>query len=117
MTRRLPIHFLHSVNQANCLIICALFLFPAFVVQPALASSSMAMPEEREESNKNDNADDESSVELLAQQIGRRAVSHRSQIARSTETNSTHTRQPAVFNNSTKPKDVYQNGLGARLRC
>jgi hypothetical protein len=108
--------FVHFVRQALCLLVCALFVVPTFAVQPSLATSGIPLPEEREESKKSENADDDSSLKDSINQANRRAVSQRSPVEQSIQTDTA--RKPAVPSPTiSRLKDVYQNGLGTRLRC
>lgn len=111
-----PRHLVHFARQALCLVICALFVLPTFAVQPALAASAIPQSEERGESKNTENADDDCSVKDSLNQANRRAASQRSLIARSVHTDSARKASVAV-NICSLLKDVYQNGLGTRLRC
>jgi len=117
MTTGLITHWLKNARQALCLLICVLFVFPSFCIQPATASSYAPVQEEREESNKSASSDDGVSIQDSIHQNSRRLASHRSPIARSIETNASRSKQSSSIQFCLGPKDVYQNGLGTRLRC
>jgi hypothetical protein len=111
-----PRHFVHFARQSLCLLICALFVLPTFAVQPVLAASGVPQSEERGESKDTENADDDCSVKDSINQANRRAASQRSLIAKSIQTDSA--RKPSVSTTfCSLLQDVYQNGLGTRLRC
>lgn len=109
---------LDSLRQAACLLLCILFALPVLGVQPTLSGNNgMPLPEEREESNKTDSADDDTSSDDSIHQLNRRATSQRSLISRSVITDATLARSSVTGLASNVLKDVYQNGLGSRLRC
>lgn len=116
MPKWLLIDWLHLARQSVCFVICALFVFPATVVQPVLAYANTPLPEEREESNKEKDASNDSTIKDSINQINRRALPQRSPIARSVNTDSSHLRTSACIL-AHELKDVFQNGLGTRLRC
>lgn len=115
MDYRTPIHDQTCAQRLFCVLLCALFLLPASFLQPAPASASAPLPEEREESNKNDNSSDESDSKDSINQINRRAADQRSPFTQSVISNSAN--RSAPDHSSAELKDVYQNGLGTRLRC
>jgi hypothetical protein len=108
---------LYRARQVLCLFICALFVLPAFAVQPLLAAADVPLSEEREESEDSKSADDDGTTKDSINQVNRRAVAQRSPIGQSIAADSNRSHRPAPFSSASELKDVYQNGLGTRLRC
>lgn len=113
----LSISYRQAARQLVCVVLCALFVFPSLAVQPAFAPAVEPVSEEREESNKSETGDDENAGTDSINQLNRRALPRRSLIAQSIQTNTSRMLPTASSPFNFGLNDVYQNGLGTRLRC